>query len=154
MKIESKIKMYHNIIPSRSPVLMFWPALARWLSWLERRPHAPRLWVWSPVRAHPRVNQWLHNQVDSKSMFLSLPVPPPLRPSFPPFLSLEKSSNKQTFWHTFPKILEFLSVDTDRHCAWACVFLRVVLGPSLGLSALSWPAVDLTALVSLTAAPL
>ena len=51
------------------------PALARQLSGLERRPHTPRLWVWSLVRALTGSNQWMLERVQQQTnvlMFLSL----------------------------------------------------------------------------------
>lgn len=37
-----------------------WGTLAGQLSWLKRRPHTPRLQVWSQVRAHMKINPWMH----------------------------------------------------------------------------------------------
>ena len=47
-----------------------------WLfSWSEGRPDARRLRVWSPVKACTRINRWMHNKWNNKSMF-SLPLSP------------------------------------------------------------------------------
>ena len=52
-------------------------ALAGWLSWLELRPDTARLQVRSPVRAHTRVNQWMHQEVQQQiDVSLSLPLSP------------------------------------------------------------------------------
>lgn len=45
---------------------------ARYLRWLEHRPHAPGLWVRSPVMAHTRINRERRHKRNSTSVSLSL----------------------------------------------------------------------------------
>ena len=49
--------------------------LTGWLSWLEHHPDIPRLRVPSPVRAHMKINQWMHQSVEQQIYVLCALTP-------------------------------------------------------------------------------